>query len=111
MATLYNDDLWHNVSTLFVRPGKHSDEHIKLAATQYDNLERVLKNQCNITVRRPEILDYTQPVKTPFFSVPLQHGASCPRDSLLVIGNEIIESTMSRRCRYFESMAYRYFIR
>ncbi|VDI69888.1 glycine amidinotransferase [Mytilus galloprovincialis] len=89
------------------RSGKRSDEHIDKAAIQMDNLERVLTSQCNVTVRRPEKIDFTQPAKTPFFSLAHQHGASCPRDTLLVIGNEIMETTMSRRARYFESMAYR----
>ncbi|VDH95463.1 glycine amidinotransferase [Mytilus galloprovincialis] len=89
------------------RTGKQSDEYIHKAALQIDNLERVLRFQCNVTVRRPDKIDFTQPVRTPFFSIEHQHGASCPRDTLLVIGNEIIESTMSSRARYFESMAYR----
>ncbi|XP_076100969.1 glycine amidinotransferase, mitochondrial-like [Mytilus galloprovincialis] len=89
------------------RTGKETDEHIQKAALQIDNLERVLRFQCNVTVRRPDKIDFTQPVRTPFFSIEHQHGASCPRDTLLVIGNEIIESTMSGRARYFESMAYR----
>lgn len=89
------------------RSGLLSDEQVRKATVQFDLLERVLKDQCNVTVRRPEKIDYTQPVKTPFFSIPHQHGASCPRDSVLIVGNEIIESTMSLRSRFFEFMSYR----
>ena len=32
---------------------------------------------------------------------------SCPRDSLLVVGNEIIEAPMSWRARYFETRPYK----
>lgn len=35
------------------------------------------------------------------------HGSSCPRDIITVIGNEIIESGMSWRCRQYEYAAYR----
>jgi len=32
---------------------------------------------------------------------------ACPRDSLVVIGNEIIESPMAWRSRYFETRPYK----
>ena len=32
---------------------------------------------------------------------------SCPRDSMLVIGDEIIETPMAWPCRYFETFSYR----
>ncbi|CAG2206430.1 GATM [Mytilus edulis] len=43
------------------RTGKQSDEYIHKAALQIDNLERVLRFQCNVTVRRPDKIDFTQP--------------------------------------------------
>jgi glycine amidinotransferase len=38
-----------------------------------------------------------------------QEGASstCPRDVLLVVGDEIIEASMAMRCRFFEYLPYR----
>ncbi|CAC5406184.1 GATM [Mytilus coruscus] len=94
-ASLNKDENQHYFGT-----GKQSEEHIQKATIQ-------LRFQCNVQVRSPDKIDFTQPVRTPFFSIEHHHGASCPCDTLLVIGNEIIESTMSSRARYFESMAYR----
>ena len=91
----------------FCSSGPRSVESIQKAKIQFDNLERVLKYQCNITVHRPEIIDFRESIKTPFFSVANQNSATCPRDTLLVLGNEIIEATMSNRARYFETSAYR----
>ena len=33
--------------------------------------------------------------------------SSCPRDSLVVFGDEILETGMSWRCRYFETRPYK----
>lgn len=87
--------------------GPRSKECINKARIQGDNLERVLQQQCNVKVLRPDIIDWSQSSKTPFFEVEYQFNATCPRDTLIVIGNEIIEAPMSNRARYFESMAYR----
>ncbi len=34
-------------------------------------------------------------------------GCMPPRDVLLTVGNEILEATMSYRCRWFEYLCYR----
>ena len=34
-------------------------------------------------------------------------GCMPPRDILLTVGNEILEATMSYRCRWFEYLCYR----
>lgn len=60
-----------------------------------------------ITVRRPEIQDYSRRVVTPTFEVENQYCGVCPRDVMITFGNEILEATMSRRARYFEYLAYR----
>jgi len=52
-------------------------------------------------------MQWDKPVVTPWWSVPNQHGSSCPRDVLAVVGNRIIESGMSMRSRFFEYAAYR----
>ena len=75
------------------------------AEEQLDELSRILEHE-GVTVRRPDPIDCSQVYKTPdFFS----HGtySGIPRDMLIVIGNEIIESPMAWRCRFFEYRAYR----
>ncbi|XP_063421694.1 glycine amidinotransferase, mitochondrial-like [Mytilus trossulus] len=87
--------------------GLRKDETIQKARVQFDNLARILEYQCNVKLLRPEKIDYSKSIKTPFFEIESQNCAACPRDTLLVVGNEIIETPMSNRARYFESMAYR----
>jgi glycine amidinotransferase len=60
-----------------------------------------------IMVDRPLPIDFSHPVTTPDFSVPHQFGCMPPRDVLLTVGHEILEATMSFRCRWFEYLSYR----
>ena len=60
-----------------------------------------------VTVRRPDVVDHTLPVKTPDWEVATGHANACPRDLLLVVGDEIIEAPMAQRARFFEYRAYR----
>lgn len=65
-----------------------------------------LLTSLGITVRRPEAYDHQARFSTPDWS---SRGFcnSCPRDSLLVVGDEIIETPMAWRCRYFETHSFR----
>ncbi|MFE1200030.1 amidinotransferase [Streptomyces olivaceoviridis] len=65
-----------------------------------------LLRSLGITVTRPEPVDHRARFGTPTWS---SRGFcnSCPRDSLLVIGDEIIETPMAWPCRYFETFSYR----
>lgn len=74
-----------------------------------DNLQRVLEDQ-GIIVKRPEIINFTKPYKTPYFE-STGFNTGNVRDFMLVIGDEIIESPMAYRCRYFEFEAYRELIK
>src|SRR6201999_1157869 len=60
-----------------------------------------------ITVRRPDPMEQNVLTKTPDWEIGCGHAIACPRDSLLVIGNKIIEAPMAQRARYFEFRAYR----
>ena len=59
-----------------------------------------------ITVTRPEAYNHKRKFSTPDWS---SRGFcnSCPRDSMLVIGDEILETPMAWPCRYFETHSYR----
>jgi glycine amidinotransferase len=76
------------------------------AERQLDNFAEMLVRR-GITVRRPDPVDQSVPVKTPDWEIACGHATACPRDTLLVIGDEIIESPMAQRARYFEFRAYR----
>ncbi len=83
-----------------------STEDIDLAQAQLDNLAKVLEEE-GVIVRRPTPIDFTKAVKTPTFEAPSQNAAACPRDVLLVVGDEIIEAPMGFRGRFFEYLPYR----
>lgn len=94
-------------NTLLIRGGPRSKESIQRASRQLENFARVLSQQYNVKIRRPEPSPLYHPYSTPYFNISNHYGITCPRDTLLTIGNEIIESPMSLRCRYLEFLCYR----
>ena len=81
-------------------------EHLEKAAAEVEELCHVLKGE-GVTVRRPDIVDFSQGDKTPDFVATSGLHAAMPRDLLMVVGNEIIEAPMAWRSRFFEYRAYR----
>lgn len=79
---------------------------IEDAERQLDHLAELLSG-LGIIVRRPDPVDHGIPVRTPDWEVAGGHASACPRDVLLVVGDEIIEAPMAQRARYFEFRAYR----
>jgi glycine amidinotransferase len=65
-----------------------------------------LLESLGITVTRPDPINHKTRFSTPDWS---SRGFcnTCPRDSMLVIGEEIIETPMAWPCRYFETHSYR----
>ncbi|MEU9290665.1 amidinotransferase [Streptomyces sp. NPDC048275] len=78
---------------------------IETAQRELDQFIALLQS-LGITVRRPEAVDHRQRFGTPDWT---SRGFcnTCPRDSLLVIDDEIIETPMAWPCRYFETLSYR----
>ncbi|CAA7612258.1 hypothetical protein MCP1_100016 [Candidatus Terasakiella magnetica] len=59
-----------------------------------------------VTVRQPDVINHSARVRTlSWFSGGF--CIACPRDGYLVIADEIIETPMCWRSRYFEGDAYR----
>jgi glycine amidinotransferase len=83
-----------------------SVKDIDLAQAQLDNLAKVLEGE-GVIVRRPTPMDFAKSVKTPTFEVSSQNASACPRDVLLVVGDQIIEAPMAFRARFFEYLPYR----
>ncbi|WP_199549482.1 amidinotransferase [Streptomyces sp. N35] len=75
------------------------------AQDELDGFVELLES-LGITVRRPEPVDHKRRFATPDWSAR-GFCNTCPRDSLLVIGDEIIETPMAWPCRYFETHSYR----
>lgn len=76
------------------------------ANQQMDNFAALLEKR-GIRVDRPTPLDFSQTVRTPDWEQESMFGCMPPRDVMLVIGNEILETTMSYRSRWFEYLCYR----
>lgn len=78
---------------------------IERAQQELDQFVTLLQS-LGITVRRPDPVDHRRRFGTPDWS---SRGFcnTCPRDSMLVIGDEIIETPMAWPCRYFETHSYR----
>ncbi|MGK7874288.1 MAG: amidinotransferase [Xenococcaceae cyanobacterium] len=77
----------------------------KPAQKELNEFIHILESE-GVKVRRPDIMDFSVQYKTPHWK---SRGfcVACPRDGFLVIGDEIIETPMAWRSRYFEAHAYR----
>jgi len=73
-------------------------EDLNVFQTQLENL--------GIIVYRPEIKNCADTFSTPNWTSD-GYYLYCPRDSVLIIGDTIIETPMPLRSRYFETFAYR----
>ena len=78
---------------------------VEAANVQLDNLAKVLEDH-GVVVDRPTPLQWNQPIYTPDFRNDAMMTCMPPRDILLTIGNEIMSSANSFRCRYFEYLAF-----
>jgi len=98
---------WNTVSKLRKKwNGIYPDDFIKSAQEDLNEFVNILISE-GVTVRRPDIMTYTDAFSTPNWNVSSGFCAANPRDVFLVVGNEIIEAPMADRSRYFENWAYR----
>ncbi|MDP9120919.1 MAG: amidinotransferase [Acidobacteriota bacterium] len=81
-------------------------ERVAAARRNLEELVHILEAE-GVTVRRPDPIDFARPYKTPDWASPGGLYAAMPRDLLLVVGDEIIETPMAWRSRYFEVHAFR----
>jgi glycine amidinotransferase len=88
------------------RHGRRPKDTIARANLLLDNFARLLRSR-GIRVDRPTPIDFSKATRTPDFDVATQFGCMPPRDVLLTVGSEILEATMSYRCRWFEYLCYR----
>lgn len=81
-------------------------DQVAKAKGELEGLVKVLEGE-GVKVRRPDPQPFSKPFTTPHFQQPGGLYAAMPRDVLLVVGEDIIESPMAWRSRYFEPLAYR----
>ncbi|CAE6967797.1 GATM [Symbiodinium natans] len=104
-----NDPVLRNVLGEWPR-GRKSQRCIDAANQELDNLVNVLEGE-GVKTLRPEVMDWSQPLRTPLFAVENQYVACCVRDTVITVGKTAIEAAMSRRDRYFEILAVRQILR
>jgi len=85
--------------------GSFPEEMISKASKELEGLVSLLK-ELGVTVQRPQVVDFTEEYKTPWWSSKGLYGAM-PRDVMMVVADTIIEAPMAWRSRYFEIFAYR----
>ncbi len=78
---------------------------VKAAQRQLDEFIHILEAE-GVKVTRPDVTNFAKGYGTPSWRTRGFCGA-CPRDGFLVIGDEIIETPMSWRCRHNEGFPYR----
>lgn len=86
--------------------GPRPQATIEKANAQLDYFAKVLEER-GVRVDRPTPLQWNQSIATPDWRVNSMFGCMPPRDVLLTVGKEMLEATMSYRCRFFEYLAYR----
>jgi glycine amidinotransferase len=100
------EDNFVQLLTFNLQKSRYRLETIQAASAQLGELCRVLKAE-GVNVRRPQPVDLSIPYSTPHWSVQAGFNLTNPRDLMLVIGNEIIETPSCSRDRYFETFGYR----
>ena len=98
---------WEAVQMLVGSGGvPYPPEMVDAAQADLDEFIHILEAE-GVTVRRPDPVDYAEPFSAPDWQSPTGFSAANPRDPFLVIGDQIIETSMADRSRYFEANAYR----
>lgn len=82
------------------------EEAIAWANADLDELASLLDSE-GVRVRRPKPIDHGKPFSSPDWTSPSGVYSAMPRDLMLVVGDEIIETPGAWRSRYFELHAYR----
>ncbi len=86
--------------------GPRPQDTVDAANEQLDNFASMLEGR-GIRVDRPTPIEFNQPAATPDWETGSHFGCMPPRDVLLTVGSEMLEATMSYRCRWFEYLCYR----
>jgi len=86
------------------------EPHLSAAQRELDAFAGILDEE-GIKVVRPERASHAAGFSTPHWQSAGGLYAAMPRDSLMIVGDTIIEAPMSWRCRYHEADAFRSLIK
>lgn len=85
--------------------GLYNQQIIEETIEDLDIFQKQLE-ELNIIVHRPDLLDCSTKYSNTFWESD-GYYLYCPRDSVLIVGDTIIETPMPLRSRYFETNAYK----
>lgn len=111
---------WTTINEVTVPPGEwphverriggkgipYPAEFVKKARKVWAEFIHILEAE-GVKVRHVDPMNYAASFATPAWSSSSGFCAANPRDPFMVIGNEILETPMADRARYFEAWAYR----
>ncbi|MDO7877428.1 hypothetical protein Q5H93_21990 [Hymenobacter sp. ASUV-10] len=117
-AAMFPD--WATINEVTVPPGEWKEierkiggsgipypiEMVKAAMKDRAEFIHILETE-GVRVRHVDRGNFPRPFATPDWQMSSGFCAANPRDPFLVIGNEIIETPMADRARYFEAFPYR----
>jgi len=74
----------------------------------HEDLEKLVNTliDCGVTVKRPKPIETQNKISNGFWETD-QYYTFCPRDTVSVIGNTILEAPMSLRSRQYETYCFR----
>jgi len=84
----------------------YPQEMIEAADRDLNQFIHILESE-GVTVRRPDLVDYSLPFRSPTWKAPSGASSANPRDPFIVVGDQIIETPMADRSRFFEAWAFR----
>ncbi len=85
--------------------GHFDDKVYEETREDLESLVSIL-NDCGVVVRRPQTIETSNKISNGFWESD-QYYTFCPRDTVTVIGNTILESPMTLRSRQFETYCFR----
>ena len=89
----------------FVGGFRYPQFMVRRAQRELDEFIRVLEAE-GVRVRRPDPIDQRRVARSPSWR-STGFCIACPRDGFMVVGDEILETPMAWRSRFFEAYAYR----
>lgn len=110
VPTVKNHDIhcidYANYDSVAGLPGGQYPKNITEETIEDLNLFRSNLEKIGIKVLTPEPKDHSKMFGSPDW-ISDGYYNYCPRDSALIVGNQIIETPMPMRARYFENLAYK----
>lgn len=98
----YNE---HHESMDQIPSGPYDAKIIDETKEDLEVLVKVLEEH-GVVVRRPHVVDHSKVFSSPHWQTDGEYNY-CPRDILLTIAQTIIESPMTLRSRFFETLGYK----